>query len=111
MIEHEGPIDRAPPERLAAATGSALWWRAAQHVGVRVISLVKFLVLARILAPEDFGISVIAAIAVALLYLVTDLGMVAARADAAKAFPALMARLRLASAPARGDDVGEGRTG
>jgi hypothetical protein len=31
------------------------------------------------------------------------------RADAAKAFPALMARLRLAPAPARGDDVGEGR--
>jgi hypothetical protein len=32
-------------------------------------------------------------------------------ADAAKVFPALMARLRLSSAPARGDDVGEGRTG
>jgi O-antigen/teichoic acid export membrane protein len=43
MIEHEGPIDPAPPERLAAATGSALWRRAAQHVGVRVISLVKSL--------------------------------------------------------------------
>ena len=78
MIEHEGPIDPAPPERLAAATGSALWWRAAQHVGVRVISVVKFLVLARILAPEDFGILAIAAVAVDLLFLMTDLGMVAA---------------------------------
>jgi lipopolysaccharide exporter len=78
MTEHEGPIDSAPPERLAAATGSALWWRAAQLVGVRVISLVKFLVLARILAPEDFGILAIAAVAVDLLVLLTDLGMVPA---------------------------------
>jgi lipopolysaccharide exporter len=78
VTEHEGPIDRAPPERLAAATGSALWWRAAQLVGVRVISLVKFLVLARILAPEDFGILAIAAVAVDLLVLLTDFGMVPA---------------------------------
>jgi O-antigen/teichoic acid export membrane protein len=78
VTEHEEPIDRAPPERLAAATGSALWWRAAQLVGVRVISLVKFLVLARILAPEDFGILAIAAVAVDLLVLLTDFGMVPA---------------------------------
>jgi hypothetical protein len=32
------------------------------------------------------------------------------RADATKAFPELMVRLRLAPAPVRGDDVGEGRT-
>ena len=33
------------------------------------------------------------------------------RADAARVIPRLMARLRFSSAPARGDDVGEGRTG
>ena len=78
MADGRGTSDRLPPDRLGARTGTAVSWRAAQHIGVRLISLVKFLVLARILVPSDFGLLAIAAVAVDLLVSVTDFGMVTA---------------------------------
>jgi PST family polysaccharide transporter/lipopolysaccharide exporter len=78
MADHQGTSDGSLPDRLGAATGTAVSWRAAQHVGVRLISLIKFLVLARILDPSDFGLLAIAAVAVDLLVSLTDFGMVTA---------------------------------
>jgi len=83
MNEH---IDRAPA-RLGAATGQAVVWRAVQHAGVRIISLIRFFVLARILAPQDFGLLAIAAVSVDVLLSVTDFGMI----------PALVQRNRVES--------------
>lgn len=70
--------DRQPAVRLGAAAGKAVLWRALQHGGVRVVSLIRFLILARILAPEDFGLLAIAAVSVDLLLGLTDLGMIPA---------------------------------
>ena len=78
MIDSEGPQNRPLRQGLGAATGSAVTWRALQLVGTRVISLGKFLVLARILSPHDFGLMDIAAVAVELLLSLTDFGMTAA---------------------------------
>lgn len=78
MIDSEGPQNRPLRQGLGAATGSAVTWRALQLVGTRVISLGKFLVLARILSPQDFGLLAIAAVAVELLLSLTDFGMIAA---------------------------------
>jgi lipopolysaccharide exporter len=77
-----GPVnqanDRRAPAQLGAATGTAVMWRAVQHGGVRIISLLRFLVLARILAPEDFGLLAIAIVSVDLLLSLTDFGMIPA---------------------------------
>ena len=61
---------------LARPAGTALAWRALQLGGVRVISLVRFFILAKLLAPEDFGLLAIAAVAVEMLLALTDLGSI-----------------------------------
>jgi O-antigen/teichoic acid export membrane protein len=58
--------------------GSAMTWKAVQLGADRVISLVRFLVLARILAPEDFGLLAIATVSLELLMTITNFGMVPA---------------------------------
>ena len=63
---------------LASRTGSALLWNGAGLVVARLISLVRFVVLARLLSPEDFGVLAIAWVAIELLLTITDVGMVTA---------------------------------
>jgi lipopolysaccharide exporter len=75
MTNDEGPASRWVPGRLGPATGTAVLWRGLQLVGTRIISLAKFLVLARILAPRDFGLLAIALVAVDLMLTITDFGM------------------------------------
>jgi O-antigen/teichoic acid export membrane protein len=60
---------------LAQRAGSALTWKAAQLAGTKGIFLVRTLVLARLLSPDDFGLLAIATVAVGVLMSVTDLGM------------------------------------
>lgn len=77
------PVDNArTKESLGAAAGSALVWRATQQAGIRLISLLRFLILARILAPREFGLLAIAAVAIDLLMSLTDFGMVPALVQA-----------------------------
>jgi O-antigen/teichoic acid export membrane protein len=63
---------------LASRTGSALLWNGAGLAATRLISLVRFVVLARLLAPEDFGLLAIAWVVIELLLTLTDVGMVTA---------------------------------
>ena len=59
------------PERI----GRALSWRTVELAGVRISALVRFLILARLLAPTDFGLLAIATIGVDLLSILTNLGV------------------------------------
>lgn len=58
--------------------GSAIVWQAIQMGGVKAIYLVRTLILARLLLPEDFGLVAIAATAMGFLFNVTNFGMVPA---------------------------------
>jgi lipopolysaccharide exporter len=63
---------------LARQAGSAIAWRMVQLAGVKVIFLVRTIILARLLAPDDFGLLAVSLIAVDVLKRVTNLGMVPA---------------------------------
>lgn len=58
--------------------GQALGWRAAQLGGVQVISLLRLMILARILAPDAFGLVAVAAVTIGLLMGLSNFGMVQA---------------------------------
>jgi lipopolysaccharide exporter len=63
---------------LSRRVGAALTWKAV-HLGAdRVISLVRFLILARLLAPADFGLLAIATVSLELLMTITNFGMIPA---------------------------------
>ncbi len=66
------------PERPEKMAGSALIWQAVQMGGVKVIFLLRILVLARLLLPEDFGMVAIATTAMGFLLNVTNFGMIPA---------------------------------
>jgi len=61
---------------LARPAGTALAWRVVELGGVRIISLVRFFILAKLLAPDDFGLLAIAAVAVEVTLSATDLGLI-----------------------------------
>ena len=65
-------------QRLARKAGSAFFWKGFQLTGNKLIFLVRTIILARILAPEDFGLMAIALVAVSFLTGITNLGMVPA---------------------------------
>lgn len=70
---------------LTQLAGSALLWKATQLGIVKSLFLVRLLVLARLLAPEDFGLLAIAATASGFFLLLTDFGIL----------PALVQRVQL----------------
>jgi lipopolysaccharide exporter len=63
---------------LSHQAGSAMMWKSLQMVGVKAIFLIRTLVLARLLLPEDFGLLAISLIAVDFLLSVTNLGLIPA---------------------------------
>jgi len=63
---------------LARRAGDALTWKAIQLAGTKGIFFVRTLILARLLAPDDFGLFAIAISAVGFLLTTTELGMVPA---------------------------------
>ena len=66
------------PERPARLAGNALIWQAVQMGGVKAISLLRILVLARLLTPLDFGLVAIGTTAMGFLLNVTNFGMIPA---------------------------------
>jgi PST family polysaccharide transporter/lipopolysaccharide exporter len=56
-------------------TGTALTWKFVDQVAVKLVFLLRLLVLARILAPEDFGLLAIALATVALFTTLTEFGI------------------------------------
>lgn len=59
-------------------TGEAIVWRAAQLAVSQAISLVRLLVLARLLAPDAFGLVAVAAVTISLLMGLSNFGLVEA---------------------------------
>jgi O-antigen/teichoic acid export membrane protein len=64
--------------RLAKQAGAALLWKAIQLAGVKGIFLIRTLLLAKLLSPEDFGLMAIATVVIGVLMSITDFGMVPA---------------------------------
>ncbi|MDH3605729.1 MAG: lipopolysaccharide biosynthesis protein [Acidimicrobiia bacterium] len=62
-------------DNLAEQAGSAIIWKAIQLVGVKGLSMGRLLVLAVILAPEDWGLVAIGAVTTELLVALTDVGI------------------------------------
>jgi lipopolysaccharide exporter len=62
-------------EPLAGRVGSAITWKTLQLGADQGLAIVRFLVLARLLAPEDFGLVAIATVAVDLLLALTNVGL------------------------------------
>jgi O-antigen/teichoic acid export membrane protein len=58
--------------------GNALLWQATQYFGVKAIFLVRLLILARLLSPDDFGLLAIASIVIDVLLRITNFGMIPA---------------------------------
>jgi O-antigen/teichoic acid export membrane protein len=56
-------------------TGTALTWKFVDQVAVKLVFLLRLLVLARILAPEDFGLLAIALATIALFTTLTEFGI------------------------------------
>jgi O-antigen/teichoic acid export membrane protein len=63
---------------LAKLAGKALLWRAIELAGIKIIFLVRLLILARLLSPDDFGLLAIAMTAIGFFLSITDFGMVPA---------------------------------
>jgi O-antigen/teichoic acid export membrane protein len=65
-------------EPISGRVGSALTWKTVQFGAHQGFALLRFLILARILAPEDFGLLAIATVAVDLLVALTNVGLLPA---------------------------------
>jgi O-antigen/teichoic acid export membrane protein len=65
-------------DSLTQKAGSALVWKIIQLGGVKIIFLVRTIVLAKLLIPDDFGLLAVSLVAVGFLMTVTNLGMVPA---------------------------------
>lgn len=63
---------------LSKRAGSALVWKAADSAAVKLIFLVRLVVLARLLSPDDFGLLAIAVSALGLLLALSEFGMIPA---------------------------------
>jgi O-antigen/teichoic acid export membrane protein len=63
---------------LARQAGTAVIWKTIQLAGVKAIFLVRLIILARFLTPDDFGLLAIAAVALGVLVTLTDFGMIPA---------------------------------
>ncbi len=62
----------------AKQAGTAMIWKALQLGGTKVIFMLRLLILAWLLSPDDFGLLAIATTAIGFLMKVTDIGMIPA---------------------------------
>ncbi|MGH9380709.1 MAG: lipopolysaccharide biosynthesis protein [Thermoanaerobaculia bacterium] len=65
-------------EPIARQAGSALFWKATEHGGVKAIMVIRLFILARLLSPDDFGLMAVSLVAVEILAGLTDFGMIPA---------------------------------
>jgi O-antigen/teichoic acid export membrane protein len=65
-------------ERVSGRAAQALRWRLAQLAGVQGIYFLRLLILAKLLAPDAFGLLAIAMIAISVLMRLSDVGMIPA---------------------------------
>jgi O-antigen/teichoic acid export membrane protein len=69
----------------ARAAGTALLWKGVQQGGDNLIYLVRLVILARLLTPDDFGLLAIALTGFVPLLILTDFGMIPALVQRAEA--------------------------
>jgi len=74
-------------EPLAARTGSAIGWQAAQLGGMKAIYLARILILAYLLSPDDFGLLAIAIVALDFVMQLTNIGLIPALVQRAEVEP------------------------
>lgn len=65
-------------QRVSGDAARAMRWRLAQLAGVQGIYFLRLLILAKLLAPDAFGLLAIAMIAISVLMRVSDVGMIPA---------------------------------
>lgn len=65
-------------DRLARRAGNALVWQGAEMAGVKLVFLLRMVVLARILGPDEFGLFAISIIAINFLMSISNPGMLPA---------------------------------
>ncbi len=65
-------------DRSLKLAGDALVWKSIQLVGVKLIFLLRLVVLARLLSPNDFGLMAIAVTAIGFMLSLTNFGMIPA---------------------------------
>ncbi|MDW7710964.1 MAG: oligosaccharide flippase family protein [Deferrisomatales bacterium] len=63
---------------ISRRAGAAMGWQAAQFACTQAIYFLRLLILARLLAPDDFGLLAIATVALGVLLGLSELGMVSA---------------------------------
>ncbi|MGD2156266.1 MAG: lipopolysaccharide biosynthesis protein [Anaerolineales bacterium] len=64
--------------RSFSRAGNAIFWRAIQYGGEKVIFLLRLIILAKLLTPNDFGLLAIAGVAIDFLMRISDFGMIPA---------------------------------
>ncbi len=62
-------------DRLARRAGNALVWQGAEMAGVKLVFLLRMVVLARVLGPDDFGLFAISIIAINFIMSISNPGM------------------------------------
>jgi O-antigen/teichoic acid export membrane protein len=72
----DAPESRAGPDPTKAF--SALKWKAAENVAVKLLFLVRTPVLARLLSPDDFGLLAIGLVTLDIMVRLTELGLIPA---------------------------------
>jgi O-antigen/teichoic acid export membrane protein len=72
-------------ESLTKVAGKAMLWQSLQMGGVKAVYMVRLLVLARLLTPDDFGLVAIAVTAMGFLLNLTNFGMAPALIQAKQA--------------------------
>lgn len=65
-------------DRISGDAARALRWRVVQLAGVQAIYFLRLLILAKLLAPEVFGLLAIATIAISVMMRLSDVGMIPA---------------------------------
>jgi O-antigen/teichoic acid export membrane protein len=61
-----------------SVAGSAIFWQAIQYGGDKVIYLLRLIILAKLLTPDDFGLVAIASVAIEVLIRISNFGMIPA---------------------------------
>jgi O-antigen/teichoic acid export membrane protein len=74
-IDHPERNNLPLEKSLSKQTANALTWRFLDFVAVKVVFLVRLLILARLLAPEDFGLLAIGVTAITVLIKLSDFGI------------------------------------
>jgi O-antigen/teichoic acid export membrane protein len=73
--QRDAETRNAMSQPIAQTADTALFWKGIQYAGIKVIFFVRLLILARLLAPDDFGLLAISMVAIDVMTRMTDFGL------------------------------------